>query len=316
MKKLLAVILAVMMMLSLAACSKPVVEEEPVNVAREPAAPAPTSIIVGNTTISAEFLAFETPLIYDSSDEPDMDVLGNTVYVSNGSEIKVYTFDGSALVFDKALEAEAGDSISVDGSGKIYMDGGVFEAKILDPATGASGNAVASGELTASKNADFALTYFPGRENLTAITGGAAAPWTLNGATNTGSFESISNIEINGDTVLLAGADANNNIIAAYDISGNQQMMSSGCLAGSLPDACVKTANGYISSSVNEMTFVNADGSIIGEVDAKELFGIENDSLWIYEMSPAADGSVLVLAQLYKSGVDGDELVLFKVSGF
>ena len=83
-----------------------------------------------------------------------------------------------------------------------------------------------------------------------------------------------------------------------------------------LPNAVAKTANGYISSSVEDMTFVNADGTIIGEVDAKELFGITDNTLWIYEMTALDDGSILVLAQLSKSEVDGDETVLFKVSGF
>ncbi|MBQ2741694.1 MAG: hypothetical protein IJF32_02700 [Oscillospiraceae bacterium] len=317
MKKLLALLMAVMMILSLAAC-QPAEEPEPENVPREPITPAPAPALVGNYTLTAEYLPFEAPVINDVSGDPDMDVLVNNVYVSNGdTEVKIYTLDGSALTYVKTVTVDdTGDSISVDGSGKIYADGGVFEATIYDPETGAKGEAVASGDLTASKNADFALTYFTGNEAITAITGGAAAPWTLNGAPNVGKYESISVIEIVGDTVLLAGADAENNVIGAYDINGNQQMLSSGSLAGSLPTAATKTANGYVSSSVNQMTFVNAEGAIIGEVNAKELFGIPDDSVWIYEMTALPEGGFLALAQVYKSGVDGDEIVLFKVSGF
>lgn len=316
MKKLFALLMAVMMLISLAACSP--AEEIPEDVPREPIVPAPTASIVGSYTITAEYLPFETPLINDVSDDPDMDVLGNTVYVSNGdTEIKLYTLDGSTLTYASTVTVDdTGDSISVDGSGKLYVDGGVFEATIVDPATGATGEAAASGELTASKIANFALTYFTGDEAVTAINNGAAAPWTLNGAPNVGKYESISVIEIVEDTVLLAGADAENNIIGAYDISGNQKMLSSGCLAGSLPTAATKTANGYIAASVDDMTFVNADGAIIGELDASDLFGITDNTVWIHEMSPLADGSVLVLAQLSRSGVTGDETVLFKISGF
>ncbi len=313
MKKILAVIMATVMVLSLAACTP---SDEP--VPREPVTPAPTPAIVGNYTLTAEYLPFEAPAIYDVSGDPDMDVLGNNVYISNGdTEVKIYTLNGSELTYVKTVTVDdTGDSISVDGSGKIYADSGVFEATIYDPATGAKGQAVASGELTASKTANFALTYFTGDEAVTAINNGAVAPWTLNGAPNVGKYESISVIEIVGDTVVLAGADAENNIIGAYDINGNQQMLSSGSLAGSLPNAATKTANGYISASVNQMTFVNAEGTIIGEVDAKELFGISDNSVWIYEMTALPEGGFLALAQVYKSGVDGDEIVLFKVSGF
>lgn len=316
MKKLLALLLSGIMVFAFAGCGETEVEE--VNVAREPITPSPSSVIVGNYTLTAEFLPFEAPAIYDVSGNPDMDVLGNNVYISNGdTEVKIYTLDGSALTYVKTVSVEdTGDSISVDRNGKIYADGGVFEATVYDPETNAKGEAVASGELTASKNTDFALTYFTGNETITAIKDGVATDWTLNGAANIGNFESISTIEIVDDTVLLAGADAENNIIGAFDLDGNQLMLSSGCLAGSLPTAATKTTNGYISSSVEEMTFVNNDGAIIGEADAKELFGISDNSVWIYEMTPLPDGGFLALAQVYKSGVDGDEIVLFKVSGF
>lgn len=316
MKKLLSIILAGSMVLSLAACGEKV--EEPVSVPREPVSPAPANVIVGSNTLSAEYLPFEAPAIYDESGDPDMDVLGNTVYVSTGgTEVKMYTLDGSKLTYVKTVTVEdTGDSIGVDASGKIYADGGVFEATVYDPETNAKGEAVASGEYTPSKKSNFAITYFTGNETITAVKDDVAGDWMLNGAANTGSFESISVIEIVDDTVLLAGADAENNIIGAYDLSGNQLMLSSGCLAGSLPTAATKTANGYVTSSVSEMTFVNNDGAIIGEADAKELFGIADNSVWIYEMTALPEGGFLALAQVYKSGVIGDEIVLFKVSGF
>lgn len=317
MKKLLAMLLALVMVFSFAACGEQA-DPEPESVPREAVAPAPAPALVGSYTLTAEYLPFEEPMILDVSGDPSMDVLGNTVYISNGdTEVKLYTLNGSAITYDKTVTVEdTGDEISVDGSGKLYVDGGVFEATIVDPATGATGEAVASGYLSASKTADFAVSYFTGHETITAIKAGAASDWILEGAAGLGAFESISNIEINGDTVLLAGADAENNILGAFDANGNRLMLSSGSLAGSLPTACAKTANGYVAASVNEMTFVNADGAIVGEVDAKELFGISDNTLWIYEIAPAADGSFLVLANLSRSGVIGDEIVLFKVSGF
>ena len=48
----------------------------------------------------------------------------------------------------------------------------------------------------------------------------------------------------------------------------------------------------------------------------QDLFGITDNTVWIHEMTPLSDGSVLVLAQLSRSGVEGDETVLFKVAGF
>lgn len=293
-------------------------EEASQNTKREPVVPAPANVIVGDYTLTAEYIPFEEPAISDESDSPDMDVLGNTVYVSDGgTQIKLYTLEESALTYVKTVTVEAtGESISVDGSGRIYADGGVFEATVYDPETNASGKAVASGELTVSKNADFALTYFPGQETVTVIKDGTASDWTIDGATNLGKFENISEIEIVGDTVLIGGEDAEKYLIGEFDTNGNQVMLSRDGLAGSLPNAIAKTENGYISSSVSDMTFVGPDGAVIGKVDAKELFGIKDNTLWIYEMTAIPDGGILVLAQLSKSGIEGDETVLFKVSGF
>ncbi len=329
MKKILVLFLTVCMLFSLTSCgNKPEVdspdtsgigtEEVEENAKREPVQPAPADVIVGEYTLSAEYLSFDEPIINDESGNPDMDVLGDTVYVSDGgSQVMLYTLEGSALTYVKTVSVEdTGDSISVDGTGKIYADGGVFEATVYDPESNASGTAVASGELTASKNSNFALTYFPGRETVTMIKDNVASDWLIDGEAGLGKFQGISIIEIVGDTVVIGGEDAENYIMGAFDMDGNQQMLSNDSLAGTLPSAVIKTDNGYISSSVNEMTFVNAEGNIIGEADAKQLFGIADNTLWIYEMAPLSDGSFLVLAQLSNSDVDGNEIVLFKVSGF
>lgn len=329
MKKILVLFLTVCMLFSLTSCgNKPEVdspdtsgigtEEVEENAKREPVQPAPADVIVGEYTLSAEYLSFDEPIINDESGNPDMDVLGDTVYVSDGgSQVMLYTLEGSALTYVKTVSVEdTGDSISVDGTGKIYADGGVFEATVYDPESNASGTAVASGELTASKNSNFALTYFPGRETVTMIKDNVASDWLIDGEAGLGKFQGISIIEIVGDTVVIGGEDAENYIMGAFDMDGNQQMLSNDSLAGTLPSAVIKTDNGYISSSVNEMTFVNAEGNIIGEADAKQLFGIDDNTLWIYEMAPLSDGSFLVLAQLSNSDVDGNEIVLFKVSGF
>ncbi|MBQ8301297.1 MAG: hypothetical protein IJX57_04970, partial [Clostridia bacterium] len=64
MKKVLAFMMAAMMVVSLSACKK---EEVPESVPREPVTPAPAAALVGSYTLTAEYLPFETPLINDES---------------------------------------------------------------------------------------------------------------------------------------------------------------------------------------------------------------------------------------------------------
>ena len=329
MKKLSAIILAGIMALSLAACGSNGDSEVDVDTSAndepsseavefEPITPEAGSITIGDYTLSAEYIPFDEPIILPKSSEPDMDVLGNTLYISDGdSSLRIYTIDGNTLTFVKELEIDTGDSIAVDGNGNIYADGGVFEATIYDADGNETGEAVASGDIDVSKTEDFALTYFFGRDEVTKISGGVAEPWVITGVgTDACPFTGISEIEIQGGTVLVGGEDNDGYLMAAFDTLGNQLVLSENELKGSLPNALAATANGYISTSVDDVTLIAPDGKIIGSEDVSDdLFGCSG-SAWIRELTPMEDGSILAVVFLTKMDADDGQLLLYRINGF
>ena len=325
MKKMMALLAAGMMVFSLASCGGKPAEDpaEDPGLIEEPVAepellsPMPGSITVGSYTLSAEFLPFEEPFETTASGNPDMAVYNDTVYVSDGGNtVKVYTLSESGLTLVKALDIPCRNGISADMNGNLYADGGVLEAKIYDADGNETGKAAASGTIAASKTEDFALTYWSGRDEVTKIAGGASEPWVITGMNSGGSiFTNVSEIEIQNGHVLVGGSDPDKYLMAAYDTAGVQIAVSTERLKGTLPNAICETANGYICTAVDDMNFIAPDGSIIGTADDPEmLFGI-NGKIWIRNLTPLSDGTILVCASYSREDLS-KQIFVYKLSGF
>ena len=325
MKKLMALLVAGMMVFSLASCGEKPAEDpvEDPGLTTEPIAgsellnPTPGSISVGSYTLSAELLPFEEPFESVASGDPDMTVLGDTVYISDGGNtVKVYTLSESGLTFVKDLDIPCRNGISVDMNGNLYADGGVLEAKIYDADGNEIGKAAATGKIAVSTTEDIALTWWSGRDEVTKIAGGACEPWVITGMNSSeGIFKNVNMIEIQNGHVLVGGAGQEQNIIAVYDTAGTQIAVSAEKLQGSLPNAICETANGYICTAVDDMNFIAPDGSIIGVADdPKTLFGI-NGKIWIRNLTPLSDGTVLVCASYSREDLS-KQIFVYKLSGF
>ena len=330
MKKLLALLLALIMVFTLATCGSKTDTEDPSSdpgtadtpketVETKPITPDPKPMEFGSFTLTAEHIPFAEPFMVSTYKQPSLDVLGNTVYISDGDKkISTYTYEGGALTFVKEIEvSDTGDSISVDGNGNIYADGGVFEAKIYDADGNETGKAAASGEITVSKTADFAIAHFPGREAVTKISGGAGEDWVINkigSKEGPGKFDNVNAAKIQGDHVLVGGADTEKGLIAAYDYDGNQIFVSTDDPDGNLPEILGETANGFMSTSVGTLNLFSADGKLIAAEDTDDLFGIESG--WIYGLATLEDGSFLALVTNHTQDADNSELLLYKVTGF
>lgn len=318
MKKLLALLTAGIMVLSLASCGDKEIEDDP-GVIDEPAEVTTEAgpVSAGEYTLTAEEIPLDKAFEVPSSNEPDMAVLGDTVYISDGEDtVKVYTLSGNALTHVKDLSVSAKDGIQVDQNGNIYAGGGVFEATIYDSEGNETGKAAASGTVAVSKTEDFALTYYSGRDDVTKISGGAAEPWAITGM-NDGKalFTDVNEIEIQGNHVLVGGEDDDKYLMAAYDTAGTLIASTKEPLDGMLPNAICETANGYICTSVDDINLISADGTLLdSSIDANTLFGASR-RVWIRNLTTLPDGSVLVCAACKKDD-STDEIRIFKLSGF
>lgn len=341
MKKILTVILTLVCIVSLAACGGKTndndnnnntntqatdnTEQQPETeqkTASEPLNPTAGSVTVGDVTLTAELIKLDKPFQVPSQSRPSMVMVGNTVYISDGDKIiKKYTLTDNTLTFVKELNISSTSDIAADQKGQLYADGGVFAAKIYDGDGNKVGEAAYKGNIDVSQTEDFALTYYPGRDEVTKISGGAASPWVISGLrTNDpsqikGPFTNVSAIEIVGNHVLVAGGIEKEQKLVVFDTAGNEIARSSEKLFGNGISAMTETANGYITASVSTIHLIKKDGTFIGKSNStKPLFGVE-DGVWVKKFVTMPDGSVLALCGAQRA--DGTaEALLYRIKGF
>lgn len=340
MKKLLAIILSMGIAISFAACGKAETEENISNETNQVEAQKPENneeakapevgpldlsggtVAIGDVTLSAEFIKLDEPFTLANASKGSMTTDGNTVYLSDGASlIKKYTFDGNKLSFVKDITVKNADGIELGKDGQIYAGGGALPAKIYDSEGVEIGDFPENGKIEVAKNADFALTYFSGRDSVKKIVGSDSSDWVISGlksadpAERKGPFKSVSAIEIAGDHVMVVGSIESGHSLVVFDMAGNELARGSEKLHGNGVHAMTETANGYMTASVSAIHLTKKDGTYIGYAsNTKPLFGVD-DNIWLNEFTPLSDGSVLAGGAVKRS--DGVvEFVVFKIKGF
>ena len=316
MKKILTVLLTLVCIVSLAACGgktdksdnsdssnttdtqttesakqAPELEQK---TASEPFNPMPGSVTIGDVTLSAELIKLDKPMQVSSQSRPYMAVFGDTIYIGDGDKVvKKYTLSGNALTLVKEMNIPNSNGIAVDGKGQLYADGGVFAAKIYDGEGNQVGEAADKGNISISQTEDFALTYYPGRDAVTKISGGTASQWVISGLRSNdpsqikGPFNTISAIEVVDSHVLVAGSIEKEQKLVVFDTAGNEVARSSEKLFGNGISAMTETANGYITASVSTIHLIKKDGTFIGKSNStKPLFGVE-EIVWLKKFVPS-----------------------------
>ncbi len=344
MKKILTVLLTLVCIVSLAACggktdkldnsdsnnttetqaaesAKQETESEQ-KAASEPLNPTPGSVTIGDVTLSAELIRLDKPMQVPSQSRPYMAVFGDTVYIGDGDKIvKKYTLSDNTLSLVKEMNISNSNGLAVDGKGQLYADGGVFAAKIYDGDGNQIGEAAEKGNISISQTEDFALTYYPGRDAVTKISGGTASQWVISGLRSNdqsqikGPFNKIAAIEVIGSHALVAGSIGKEQKLVVFDTAGNEVARSSEKLFGNGISAMTETSNGYITASVSTIHLIKKDGTFIGKSDStKPLFGVE-EIVWLKKFVPMPDGSVLALCGA-KRADETAEALLYRIKGF
>lgn len=287
-----------------------------------PLNPVPGSETIGDVTLTAEFIKLDEPMTVSNASRPCMAMFGDTIYIGDGDKtVRKYTLSDNTVTLVKEMNIANSNGIAVDGKGQLYADGGVYAAKIYDGEGNQIGEAAESGNISISQTEDFALTYYPGRDAVMKISGGAASQWVISGlksgdpAQIQGPFTKLSSIEVVDNHVLAAGEIEKEQKLVVFDTDGNEVARSSEKLFGSGISAMTETANGYITASANTIHLTKKDGTDIGKcTSTKSLFGTD-EAVWLKKFVPVSDGSVLALCGS-KRADETAEALLFKIKGF
>lgn len=258
--------------------------------------------------------------------EAAADMYGGKLYVGNGEDkIDVITIDGGSAKLESQLDIKNRNNLSIDKDGKIYVEGGVFAAKIYNQDGSEAGEAVDSGEITVSKTSDFALSYFPGADAVTKMEGGASSPWIISGlkeGTNIqGPFKNVSKVLIQGDHVLVGGHDKENEdqLLYVYDYNGTEIAKTTEDAFGNGVYGMAEVPAGYmVLTGSNVLAVYNTDGSFMGDSNkqgSKKTFGLNgmDNVLCGVGLFAQDDGSVIAVFTA-KDASGTEQLVLYRLT--
>ena len=342
MKKLLAMILALACVVSLAACgeSKPKETEDNKNADTQveqkkdqedgkkdaesvlvPLNPTPSTVQVGDVTLTAEYLPLDEPFTAQNGSSPWMAKYGDTIYLGDGDKtVREYKLSGTTLTRGATLSITNRSGLAVDAQGKIYADGGVGAAKIYNADGTQAGEAAATGNIYTSQTADFALTYFSGRDEVTKIAGGAAEPWVISGlkgisAEQKSPFNGILNcIEISGENVIVVGKTEDGSRMVVFDTAGKELVRSEALKYAGIT-AASEAKWGYFLMASAIIELVGKDGKIIGTAaNTNSFFGLEN-AIWAKDAVMLSDGSVLLCGGVKGKDDTVAQIALYRISG-
>ena len=274
---------------------------------------------VGTYTLTAQFLPMAEPMVTYETFDHDIVAAGNKVYLLSDYALYQYAYDGASLSFAKEIPLDSEYEILEKGA-----DGSIILSSFMEPVIGHNGESVQFSyegpeKFAVAPGATWGISWFYSGEDcqLYAFHDGAL----------TGSdfpfpeVDSISQVNIDSQYILVSGSavDDGDQYLFVYDYSGELQLRlggePDGFGLGSITYA-TSTANGFLAldGNMREVVLWTADGTWIGAADADDLFGTEYP--WIAAADIADDGSILVVMSDTRADESGDEVLVFKLSGF
>ena len=343
MKRILALVLTVCMIFTLAAltgCGKkptPVnsTEPAPVDGSDKPAVSTIGALPLQSFTASAGGydLTFEPiDLGFVQGGEGTYEFTGDyydgKYYLSDkeAKKVYVYSIDGTTATQNAVYDYDKGfEKITVNHNGDVLLSQGIFEAyELLDDGTFTE--LPFKHDLECSKLKDFAVITWVNADP-TIIVDGEEKEWVFKNINDdenrVGNLSMVFDCEIAGERVLIGGTYVENGEddyrIGVFDYDGNELAMSA------VDDnvgysALNETENGIISSNVNNIYLHDKDCKPLGKIDdLKKLAGFDGSdqvtTFWVNDFAVGDNGEVYMLVYASKAD-DTKEALLYKVTGF
>ena len=299
---------------------------------------------VGDYTISAEWVPFAESLPREEKSDARIAVIGDAYYVLVEGVIRQYKLENGGLMFEKEMplpeDSRTYKALSSDDNGVLYISGqgsdfSAYVDKDSEPIFLAKGYSV-SGTVQMHPSGEWGINSSGQKVIRDGDTFKIDKDWTWSHAEDMKTISEVSvsqnHIFIGGWTNIVKNEELKINAIGVfvYDLEGNrvailredEEYDGRGSAPGSMgaPHGVVETRNGFIVSenNFNNLVFYKHDGTFIGEIDTRKLFGIDHSRNLILLRTPAQlpDGSFLYSVIVERPDAGGDEVIVCRVSGF
>ncbi len=284
----------------------------------EPFSAEDASVTVGSFTVDSKWIPINEYISTFETFDHAVAAVGNTVYILTDGTLKQYTFDGSALNFEKDIELEEDDYevILKTTDGSLWLTGGMNDLiRIKDGAVAETYEDLDT--MAVSPDGSWGISYYVSNE---------CKKVTFNGGSASASdvvfseMDSVSYVSVDNDTIYACGnaADESGHKVFIYNEDGVLQKTlcdAEGEGMGSIT-YFTKTSNGYLAFDGNMRTVMlwAPDGSFIAELEDSNLFGTNYP--WFCGSDMMDDGSIITVMTDERADRSAEELVAFIVKGF
>lgn len=284
----------------------------------EPFSAEDASVTAGSFTVESKWLPINEYISTFETFDHAVAAVDNTVYILTEGVLKQYTYDGSALNFEKDIELPEDDYdvIQKTSDGSVWLTGGMNPLiRLNDGAVTESYDDLDTVAL--SPDGSWGISYFVSNEcKKVSFSGGSATTEDLVFS----EIDMVSYVKADNDEFYVCGnaADESGHKVFIYSKDGtlkNTLCDGEGEGMGSIT-YFTKTANGYLAFDGNMRSVMlwNADGSFIAELEDGDLFGTVYP--WFCGSDMMADGSVITVMTEDRADESAMELVAFVVKGF
>lgn len=278
------------------------------------------SEMVGNITIDAEWIPFETPLVVDDIFDATLAVAGDAYYIITDGEVKEYSLIDDEFVLQSELDLDDDyEGLCADNNGVLYLSG------FMEDFIGFRDNT----QIFSHDGPDMVAMHPSGEWGISWFSGPDVEVIKLDDGTletDDWTFEEVGNINslnISENYIFISGPGAENKeqSIFVYDFDGDLELTLGGTAFGE-PDSLgsvtvtVETSNGFMAldGNMRNLCFWKPDGTFIGTIEDGDLFGTSYP--WLSTAVPLADGSILVGMTEERADESADEFIVYRLTGF
>lgn len=279
------------------------------------------SKMVGSFTLSAEWIAFEEPVVVDDIFDAYLAVAGDKYYAITDGEVKEFSLKNNKFALENELNiGDEYERICTDKNGILYV------SRFMRDFIAFENNK----QIFSHKGPRKVAMHPSGEWGISWFSGPDVDKITLGNGTmkkeawKFAEVEVIRSLSINENHIFVSGnpVEKKEQAIFIYDLSGNLKMTLGGTKFGE-PDSLgsittvIETANGFIAldGNMRNLCLWQPDGTFIGTVSARDLFGVRYP--WLSTAVLMPDGSILVgMTEERADNSDIDEFIIYRMTGF
>lgn len=270
---------------------------------------------IGTYSVESEWIPFEECVRTRETFDHAVAVSGDKVYIISDGVLKLYSFDGKKLTYEKDIELDAEyDSIQATSDGTVWV------SAFMEPLLGLKDGEVSvtyEGTETVSMHpsGEWGVSWFSGPEcSIITRTGDSFTKAPIKFS----AVDTISHLNVSENYIFVCGSDVEDECHKVFVYKKDGTLVKTLCDEkgeglGSVT-FMAETVNGFfgLDGNMRDIILWSTDGEYQGDISDGDLFGTGYP--WFCGGAMLEDGSIFAVMTDDRADESAKELVVFKIT--